>query len=148
MQPTLSDDVLERITGRLKLSLAGVSKTYPGESGRRQPVHTVYGGAHLFKSDTAVRLGQLGQKAFAAYAADADVLGAVLDVPKHIRPDIYHRIRNKLASEAVEDFRIDFEDGYGTRADDEEDGHAESAAREVAKGMTDGTLPPFIGIRI
>ncbi|HEY9422169.1 MAG TPA: phosphoenolpyruvate kinase, partial [Thermoanaerobaculia bacterium] len=50
--------------------------------------------------------------------------------------------------EPVEDFRADFEDGYGNRPDAEEDGHAESTAREMAKGMTDGTLPAFVGIRI
>jgi citrate lyase beta subunit len=54
----------------------------------------------------------------------------------------------KLRREPVEDFRIDFEDGYGNRPDDEEDGHAEKAAREVASGLASGTLPPFIGIRI
>ena len=48
----------------------------------------------------------------------------------------------------MEDFRLDFEDGYGNRADDEEDGHAASAAAEVARGLTESTLPPFIGIRI
>src|SRR4030095_4413726 len=40
------------------------------------------------------------------------------------------------------------EDGYGHRPDDEEDGHAISAAREVAEGLRRGTLPPFVGIRI
>jgi len=148
MQPTLSDEVLESITGPLKLAMASMSKTYPGESGRRQPVHTVYGGAHLFKSDTAVRLGQLAVRAFEAYAGDADAFGSVLEIPGAVRSNVFERVREKLAREAVEDFRIDFEDGYGTRSDDEEDGHAASAAREVAKGMADGTLSPFIGIRI
>ena len=54
----------------------------------------------------------------------------------------------KIRREPVEDFRIDFEDGYGNRPDAEEDGHAAAAAREVAVGMKNGTLPPFIGIRI
>ncbi|MEO6327015.1 MAG: phosphoenolpyruvate kinase, partial [Thermoanaerobaculia bacterium] len=57
-------------------------------------------------------------------------------------------VGRKLKSEPVEDFRLDFEDGYGNRSNEEEDGHAESAAREVAKGRDEGTLPPFIGIRI
>jgi citrate lyase beta subunit len=61
---------------------------------------------------------------------------------------IYSRVQEKLRREPVEDFRIDFEDGYGNRPDAEEDGHAESAAAEVAKGMAAGSLPPFIGIRI
>ena len=54
----------------------------------------------------------------------------------------------KLQREPVEDFRLDFEDGYGNRPDAEEDGHAESAAVEVAAGARRGTLPPFVGIRI
>jgi citrate lyase beta subunit len=53
-----------------------------------------------------------------------------------------------LKREPVEDFRIDFEDGYGNRPDEEEDGHAASAAREVATGLRNGTLSPFVGIRI
>ena len=61
---------------------------------------------------------------------------------------LYSRVQEKLRREPVEDFRIDFEDGYGNRPDAEEDGHAESAALEVVKGMENGTLPPFIGIRI
>ena len=128
--------------------MAGFVKRYPGESARRQPVHTVYGGAHLFKSDTAVRLGQLAVRSFEAFAPDAATFGAALDLPGHIRETIYERVGEKLTREAVEDFRIDFEDGYGTRPDAEEDGHAASAAQEVAKGMAAGTLSPFIGIRI
>ncbi|MGH9928790.1 MAG: DUF6986 family protein, partial [Pyrinomonadaceae bacterium] len=61
---------------------------------------------------------------------------------------VYNRVSEKLRREPVEDFRIDFEDGYGNRPDDEEDGHAASAATEVAEGMVNKTLPPFIGIRI
>jgi citrate lyase beta subunit len=57
-------------------------------------------------------------------------------------------VREKLRLEPVEDFRLDFEDGYGNRLDAEEDGHAAQAAQEVARGLAAGTLPPFIGIRI
>src|SRR3989442_728794 len=61
---------------------------------------------------------------------------------------IDNRVNEKLRREPVEDFRIDFEDGYGNRPDEEEDGHAASAAIEVAMGIENETLPPFIGIRI
>jgi hypothetical protein len=50
---------------------------------------------------------------------------------------VYNRVLKKLQSEPIEDNRIDFEDGYGNRPDDEEDGHAVSAADEVAKGMSE-----------
>ena len=58
------------------------------------------------------------------------------------------RVRDKLAREPIEDFRIDFEDGYGNRADSEEDHHAAVVAEEVTKGMAAGTLSPFIGLRV
>ncbi len=61
---------------------------------------------------------------------------------------LYDRVVEKLRREPVEDFRLDFEDGYGNRADAEEDGHAASSAEEVARGFAAGSLPPFIGIRI
>jgi citrate lyase beta subunit len=61
---------------------------------------------------------------------------------------VYNKIKAKLEREAVEDFRIDFEDGFGNRPDDEEDDTAVAAAKELAKGMKENTISPFIGIRI
>jgi citrate lyase beta subunit len=148
MTKVLSPETIQRITAQLRPALDTFAKRFPGDSGRRQPVHTVYGGAHLFKSDTAVRLGQLAQKSLESFAQDAGTFGTVLGLPVGIREVVYERVREKLTREAVEDFRIDFEDGYGTRPDAEEDGHAISAAEEIARGMADSTLPPFIGIRI
>ena len=148
MTTILSPETLQRITERLSPSLALFAERFPGETGRRQPVHTVYGGAHLFKADTAVRLGQLAIRSFESFAPNAATFGSALDLPEKLRETIFERVREKLGREAVEDFRIDFEDGYGTRPDAEEDGHAVSAAEEVARGMADSTLPPFIGIRI
>ena len=53
-----------------------------------------------------------------------------------------------LNENASPDVRADFEDGYGTRPDEEEDGHAVSVAEEMAAGARDGTLPLSFGIRI
>jgi citrate lyase beta subunit len=148
MKTTLSQESMQEITRGLHSSHVRFAARYPGESGRRQPVHTVYGGAHLFKSDTAVRLGGLATRAFETYAPDAKAFGETLELPDALAATIYERVSEKLRREPVEDFRIDFEDGYGTRPDSEEDGHAVSAAQEVAKGLAASTLPPFIGIRI
>ena len=139
---------MERFSNQLRMIMRDFAKTYPGETGQRQPVHTVYGGAHLFRSDTTVKLGQLATRAFEAYAPDVETFRRALDLPIDVAESVFHRVGEKLEREAVEDFRIDFEDGYGTRTDDEEDAHTTQAAQEVAKGMADGTLPPFIGIRI
>jgi hypothetical protein len=148
MKTSLPAGSFDKIADRLKLSMAGFAKLYPGDSGRRQPVHTVYGGAHLFKSDTTVKLGQLAVRAFDTFAPDAAALARALDLPQHLAEIIHRRVAEKIVREAVEDFRIDFEDGYGIRSDDEEDHHALAAVQELAKGMEAGTLSPFIGIRI
>jgi citrate lyase beta subunit len=148
MTTTLSQELMQEITKGLQSSLAAFAARYPGESARRQPVHTVYGGAHLFKSDTAPRLGTLAMRSFEMFAPDAKTFAQVLELPGKLSDTIYERVREKLTREPVEDFRIDFEDGYGTRPDAEEDGHAISAAQEAAKGLEAGTLPPFLGIRI
>ena len=148
MNTSLTENSLERLTAPLRAAMADFADRFPGESGRRQPVHTVYGGAHLFKADTTVKLGQLAERSFKAFAPDAATFASTLSLPDGMAQTIYDRVGEKLAREAVEDFRIDFEDGYGTRPDAEEDGHAAAAAAEVAKGLADGTLSPFIGIRI
>ena len=102
---------MQEITRGLRSSLAAFASRYPGESARRQPVHTVYGGAHLFKSDTAPRLGSLAIRSFETYAPDAQSFARALDLPDKLADTIYERVREKLAREAVEDFRIDYEDG-------------------------------------
>lgn len=124
------------------------SQHYSGETGRRQPVHTVYGGAHLFKSDSAQRLGAVARRSLEEFAPDAATFAKAVGLKETLAGRIYQRVTEKLQREPVEDFRIDFEDGYGNRPDAEEDGHAASAAAEVAAGRKNNTLPPFIGIRI
>src|SRR2546421_3331390 len=180
MKTSLSAEQTREISNRLQEANNHFAERYPGETGRRQPVHTVYGGAHLFKSDSAKRLGELARRSLEQFAPDfltfakavglpgsetlpdaldeSDALTARLYVnPDQVRSEnkalwlaytIYHRVSDKLRREPVEDFRIDFEDGYGNRPDDEEDGHAASAAAEVVTGMSARSLPPFIGIRI
>jgi citrate lyase beta subunit len=154
-------------------------KTYPGDKPDRQAVHTLYGGANLFKSDTTVKIGEIALRNFLTYAPNFSVLANVLKLDgyehlptleadienlknrmdKMTEPErkqeaawlsytVYNRIINKLKREAVEDFRIDFEDGFGNRPWDEEDATAVNAATELVKGMEEKTISPFIGIRI
>src|SRR5689334_24883465 len=148
MKSSFSNEDLSALITPLQQANEEFSRFYPGETGRRQPVHTVYGGAHLFKADSAARLGQLAQRALDQFAPDALTFAEALNLRGADPQTIYNRVLEKLKREPVEDFRIDFEDGYGNRPDDEEDGHAASAAVEVGKGLAAGTLPPFIGIRI
>src|SRR5947207_9926142 len=145
---TLPEKTLRALAERLKSAQQIVARHYPGEPGTRQPVHTVYGGAQLFKSDTTRKLGELALKAMQQYAPSASAFAEAIGIEPAIAETVYARVQEKLKREAVEDFRIDFEDGYGIRPDAEEDGHAAQPAIECARGRDAGTLSPFIGIRI
>jgi uncharacterized protein DUF6986 len=114
----------------------------------RQPVHTVYGGAHLFSADIARKLGAGALKALHDHAPNAEALAYALELTPELGARIYPRLVDKLTREPVEDFRIDFEDGFGHRSDEEEDRYARLAAEQMAVGLAAGTLPPTIGIRI
>jgi citrate lyase beta subunit len=177
---SLTPEAIGEVVGRLRTANLAFSAAYPGESGDRQAVHTVYGGAHLFKADTARKMGQIAQRTLEEYYPNPLVLGRALGLQGAERlptdadeaaqllsvctndlaaaqrtspaawmaATVHSRVIDKLKREAVEDFRIDFEDGYGNRPDAEEDGHAVQSAEELARGLASGSLPPFIGIRI
>ena len=125
-------------------------KYYPGESNRRQPAHTVYGGGHLFKTDSAAKLGVVALRTLDEYAPDAITFAKAFELSSSVdfATKLRARVASKLQREPVEDFRLDYEDGYGNRLDAEEDAHAAQGAIEVARGLAAGTLPPFIGIRV
>lgn len=148
MKRTLAPEEVQMVLAQIEEANRDFAARFPGDSALRQPVHTVYGGAQVFRSDTAPRLGALARRSLEEYAPEPQDLGRVLGLPERLAATIYDRVAEKLSREPVEDFRIDFEDGYGNRTEAEEDGHAESAAVEVAKGLAAGTLPPYVGIRI
>jgi citrate lyase beta subunit len=140
----------EQLFNKLKEANTEFQQIYPGDRSERQPVHTLYGGANLFKYDAAASLGKRALEIFVTYAPDDKVFGKVFDmnIESGFSSKVYNKVIAKLKTEAIEDFRIDFEDGYGNRSNEEEDETARTTALEVAKGMKEKTLPPFIGIRI
>lgn len=144
---SLSEKAVQATLTKLQRANRTFNRIHPGESSERQPVHTLYGGAHLFKADAARKLGEVALRMLREYAPDPQILGQVLSLGS-LADKVYRRVREKLEREPVEDFRIDFEDGFGNRPDPEEDHHAELAALETARGMQERTLPPFVGIRI
>jgi citrate lyase beta subunit len=148
VKTTLTKESARESLERLREKNLEFMARYVGDSPRRQPVHTVYGGAHLFHAGIARHLGDLAIKVVDENAPDPAAFSLATGMPRGLAEKVYPRVVEKLEREPVEDFRIDFEDGYGNRKDDEEDGHAEAAAREIARGMREKTLPPFIGIRI
>ncbi len=148
MKTSLGEASHNAIVDSLKRANLAITATYPGDSPLRQPVHTVYGGAQLFKAGTAQRSSEIALAALAEYGGNGAGFAAAVGIPEALAAEVYQRVQQKLRAEAVEDFRIDFEDGYGARPDAEEDGHAIQAADEVAKGLAQKSLPPFVGIRV
>ncbi len=180
MKTSLPDSAVQAALRILEAPSGAFARRYPGETGRRQPVHVVYGGAHLFTAGISRRLGDVALATLEEFAPDAFSFARAIGLPgaealpksgkladaveqqfakspEELRIEnragwlahtVYNRVLEKLQREPVEDFRIDFEDGYGNRPDAEEDRHAKLAAEEVATGLREGTLPPFIGIRV
>lgn len=177
MQLSIPVDEQTLLLEELKIANKKFQEIYPGDKPDRQPVHTVYGGANLFHFDTCIKMGEIAVKNLQTYAPDFTVMARILKIegyenlpvkkelineltarlennpdqrkdPAWLPYTIYKRTIEKLGREAVEDFRIDFEDGFGNRPDAEEDETARQAALKVAKGMEEKTLSPFIGIRI
>lgn len=179
MKLSIPQSEKEAVFQDLKIANTAFNMLYPGEIIQRQPVHTVYGGANLFKADSTQRMGRNALQSLLTNAPNFAILAKVLQIKGHeTLPDtdaevqelsdrlaampekdrkkqhawlawsVYNKVVKKLETEAVEDFRIDFEDGFGNRSDEEEDATAVTAATELAKGMKAGTVSPFIGIRI
>jgi citrate lyase beta subunit len=147
---TIPSNKKEQLFASLGQANSAFIEIYPGDRSERQPVHTLYGGANLFKFDAPKTLGNRALEILETYAPDHKVFGEAFGLTggDDFSKRIYEKVLAKLKSEAIEDFRIDFEDGYGNRSNEEEDATAITAAKEVAKGMEAGTLSPFIGIRI
>jgi citrate lyase beta subunit len=147
-QTTIPESAMTTLLDALDLGNRRVMETYPGERAPRQPIHTVYGGAHLFNADIVRKLGALALRTLEEHAPTPEVFGDALTLEPSLARLIYPRVVDKLTREPIEDLRIDFEDGFGNRSDDEEDRFAISAASELADAYAGGTLPPGVGIRI
>ena len=175
---TITADQKEQVFSELRSANLAFQQKYPGDRPDRQPVHTVYGGANLFRGNSIPALGKRALETLHTYAPDFLTFGRIFGLdgieqvsenesataletylnalpakerrahPAGLALEIYQKVQQKLQFEAIEDFRVDFEDGYGNRSNAEEDETAIFTAKEMARGMQENTLSPFIGIRI
>jgi citrate lyase beta subunit len=113
---------------------------YPGEWPERQPVHTCYVPADAVVPGLAPAWGSGALDALDEHGLpDLGLDGNLLD-------EVLPRVRAKLATEPVEDLRVDAEDGYRGRADEEDDDVLRAAAT-LAADAADGVGPASVGIR-
>lgn len=123
-----------------------LASQFPGDSGSRQPVHTVYIPGDQYRVGFAREYGEQS-------LAFVDQAGGIEKIAETLLPGnpeaslIAQRVQTKLSDEPIEDLRIDFEDGFGDRGDEAEDAAVIAAATQVAQDAAQGSAPPFIGIR-
>lgn len=142
---SLREDDFADIDARLAQTDELLTGSYPGDDGSRQPVHTLYVPADRFDPALPARFGADAIAAVEAAGGTAALAESV--ALGHLADELAPLVDAKLRREPIEDLRLDFEDGYGTRGDDEEDAAAILAAERVAEAVAAGTATPFIGIR-
>ncbi|MDR7251668.1 citrate lyase beta subunit [Nocardioides sp. BE266] len=133
------DELAAELDERLRAADADLARHYPGARPGRQPVHTVYVPADRFHEGLVEEYGTTALRATEEH--EATLRGLLGD------DDLLARVQAKLAAEPVEDLRIDLEDGYGNRPDDEEDRDVVRAAGELRAAIANGTAPAGTGIR-
>ncbi len=141
------DDLVRELDAALADADADLAARFPGDRGARQPVHTVYVPADRYAASTVLDWGTEARNVLAQHGSTVMELAEALDLRPSVAAEVYERVRAKLATEPIEDLRIDFEDGYGTRPDAEEDAAAVAAASALAASVRDGSAAPFHGIR-
>ncbi|MFE0703792.1 DUF6986 family protein [Streptomyces sp. NPDC058872] len=142
---SLAGAVSEDISASLAAVDAELDRRYPGDPGTRQPVHTVYVPGNAFDAGTVRSWGDQALAALDEHAPDPASFAAALGLSESLAEDVYGRVRAKLEREPIEDLRVDFEDGYAGRDEDQD---AARAARLISEAYAGGTAAPYMGIRM
>lgn len=137
MSAVLGEELHAELDRRLAGADRALAESYPGERAGRQPVHTVYVPADRVTADLPARYGA----AALALVREYDLAGLAAEVGL-TDATAYERMLAKLAREPIEDLRVDVEDGYGQRPDDEEDAAVVAAAHALS-----AVAPPYWGLR-
>ncbi|WP_018657310.1 DUF6986 family protein [Actinomadura flavalba] len=144
----MSVSTIEDLSERIAAVRAEHAERFPGPATGRQPVHTVYVPADRFSRTTPAEFGGEALRLFNTHTPGAGSFGTAFGLEPEIAALVRERVAAKLASEPVEDVRIDFEDGYGVRPDAEEDGHVAQVVEAVATSYEARELPHYWGVRV
>lgn len=127
------------------------ARRHPGERAERQPVQSYIEGAQHFRTDTIPVIQRRALDALAQFAPDGEAMARAMMFSGRERAfanDVHGRVRQKLETEPVEDYRIDFEDGFGSHPDAVEDAQVMRCADATVAAMRARTLSPTFGIRV
>jgi citrate lyase beta subunit len=143
--------VTELDRGALDAANDAYVRRHAGERSGRQPVQSFIEGAQHFRADTIPMLGARALDALERHAGDGAALARAMVFGERERAmavDVRDRVARKLRTEPVEDYRIDFEDGYGVHPDAVEDAEVRRCAAAAAEATRAGVMPPSFGIRV
>src|SRR4029453_18735349 len=121
--PRLPDKALDELDRRLAPADAELAARYPGDSGARQPVHTVYVPADRMAAGLTADWGAMALTALAPNAPTAAAPAGATGLDPDLVGRVLPAVLAKLEREPVEDLRLDFEDGYRPRPAAEADTH-------------------------
>ncbi|WP_250286294.1 DUF6986 family protein, partial [Frankia sp. CiP1_Cm_nod2] len=145
--PTLPADLIAALTAPLTGLDAELATRFPGDPGSSQPVHTCYVPADQVTATVVDDWAAAARAAFGAHAGEPSGLAAATGVPAALAGRVHDHVRRVLTGSPVADLRVDLEDGYGVRADAEEDAHAVAAAEALRAAAAAGRLPASYGLR-
>lgn len=166
----LGEDLLGRLDAELATVDAELAAQHDGVAAP-QPVHTVYVPADTWHPGLAAEWGDRALAAVERHggmqALAERVLRAAAQEPGAVRgtpppPDspageaareqeaagLADAVVAKLRAEPIEDLRLDFEDGFGERSDEEEDHWAAETGRQVGRALLGDSAPRRIGLRM
>lgn len=133
---------------RLVEADADLARRYPGDPVERRPVHTVYVPADRYEPATPRHWGDRALELLDDHAPDAATAARATGLDPDLVARSLDRVRAKLADQPVEDLRVDLEDGYGVRPDEEEDAAVRSAVAGLASyGSGEPWAPTWYGVR-
>ncbi|MCW2898178.1 MAG: HpcH/HpaI aldolase [Streptosporangiaceae bacterium] len=144
----LSVSSIDDLSKRVLAAAAEHDKHFPGPAAGRQQVHTVYVPADRYSATTPADFGAEALRLLSNHTPGVGSFGAAFGLDPDIAGTVRERVTAKLAAEPIEDLRIDFEDGYGVRPDDEEDAHVDQVVEAVAAAYEAKVLPHFWGLRV
>jgi len=142
----LPDDVY----GELDRLLAGADEAltagWPGDPATRQPVQTLYLPADhpLVGADVVERVGSSALES--VEGEDPASMARITGLDPDVVAAAWPRVLAKLTDQPVEDLRLDLEDGYGNRSDEDEDWDA-TRVGEVLAEIGGDTAPLVRGTR-
>ncbi len=149
MEPRSNPATVERLLAGVEAAEDRYRAGWPGAPETRQPVQVLYVPADRITADLPTALGTEAGRLLDTHAPDAPAFAEAMGIEVGaLAEDVRARVVAKLGTEPIEDLRVDLEDGYLGRSEDQEALDAVASARAVAGWVAAGTAPPFVGLRV